>query len=227
MGIIGTGRPYLASAQMASGISRRGKTEQARRSSCDDGYTTTDSAGAKHGHVDWTWVDPLARGLLTTYFQPDELTIFLMYGVQTYNWKNLGASHTVGGWHLSDPGPLGTMTYIVSNLTDGGDVATLSHELGEWLDDPFANNKVPAWTGESITGCSSTLEVGDPVNGVSFTKNLSGMTYRPQDLVFLSWFARRSPSTSINQWYTFRNTLTSPQPVCQRRGEESAQPRMA
>jgi hypothetical protein len=43
---------------------------------------------------------------------------------------------------------------------------------------------------------------------------LNDFTYHPEDLVFLAWFARQTPSTAVNGWYTFLNTYTSAPPVC-------------
>ncbi len=113
-------------------------------------------------------------------------------------------------------------TYVVATYSDPGlfsvpieDVNALSHELGEWLDDPFGANPTPGWTAGQATQCQFDLEVGDPVTGVAFSASLNGTTYHPEDLVFLSWFARESPSSAVNGWYTFLNTFASPSPVCQ------------
>jgi len=53
------------------------------------------------------------------------------------------------------------------------------------------------------------------VTGIAFTAPLNGTTYHPEDLTFLSWFARESPSSAANGQYTFLNTFASPTPVCQ------------
>ena len=52
------------------------------------------------------------------------------------------------------------------------------------------------------------------MTGTAFTVVLNDFTYHPEDLVFLSWFARQTPSTAVNGWYTFLNTYTSAPPVC-------------
>ena len=46
------------------------------------------------------------------------------------------------------------------------DVSIMSHEVGEWMNDPFGNNPTPAWghTGQ-VAGCQGNLEVGDPLSG--------------------------------------------------------------
>jgi len=112
-------------------------------------------------------------------------------------------------------------TYAFASYNDAGvfsvpieDIHALSHELGEWLDDPFVNNATPPWTGGQASGCQANLEVGDPVTGIAFTVVLNDFTYHPEDLVFLAWFARQTPSTAVNGWYTFLNTYTSAPPVC-------------
>ena len=83
------------------------------------------------------------------------------------------------------------------------------------MNDPFVNNEVPAWTGGQVSsGCSILLEVGDPVTGTAFQVTMNGTTYNPEDLVFLSWFARETPSTAVNGYYTFLHTYSSAPPVC-------------
>jgi hypothetical protein len=65
------------------------------------------------------------------------------------------------------------------------------------------------------THCEKNLEVGDPLTSTVFAAALNGTTYHLQDLAFLPWFARESPSTAINGWYTIANSLATPPAVCQ------------
>jgi hypothetical protein len=60
-----------------------------------------------------------------------------------------------------------------------------------------------------VTRCQFTLEVGDPVPDIAFAATLHGTTSPPEDLTFVSWFARESPSSAVNGWYTFVNTYMS------------------
>jgi hypothetical protein len=114
------------------------------------------------------------------------------------------------------------LTYAVAAFSDPGlfnkpieDIHALSHEIGEWMDDPYTNNNVPGWTGGQVGSCSTLLEVGDPVTGIAFTVNMNGFTYHPEDLVFLPWFEKAgSPTQSVNGWYTFLNSYAAPSPVC-------------
>ena len=92
----------------------------------------------------------------------------------------------------------------------------LSHEVGEWLDDPFGNNPTPAWgnTGQVKGQCQANLEVGDPLTGTTFPVVRKGVTYHPQELAFSSWFYGPSPSIAVNGTYSFNGTFTRPALIC-------------
>ena len=80
------------------------------------------------------------------------------------------------------------------------DIHALSHEVAEWLDDPYVNNAIQPWLTPTAPqyGCTPVLETGDPVVGVWFP--LAGNTtadgydyygeYHPEDEVFAQWFGR-------------------------------------
>jgi hypothetical protein len=96
------------------------------------------------------------------------------------------------------------------------DVSILSHEIGEWMNDPQLLNFTPAWLVGS--GCQGNYEVGDPLNGrlMPPVKMSNGFTYHLQELAFFSWFYRLSPSGGVNGWYSDNGSLTSDAgPVCQ------------
>jgi hypothetical protein len=95
---------------------------------------------------------------------------------------------------------------------DGGvSVETLSHEIAEWLNDPFDDNVVPRWVNPTTEQCDSDkLEVGDPLVNNGFHQ--SG--YQLQDIAFLSWFSRDTPSIGIGGQYDLRGTLTAPAVDC-------------
>jgi hypothetical protein len=91
------------------------------------------------------------------------------------------------------------------------DIHALSHEIAEWADDPFVNNKVEPWLTPTAPqyGCTDVLETGDPVVGIGFamgnntfdqTPNPNGTVsfdgyFHPEDEVFLPWFMRTAPNT--------------------------------
>ena len=172
---------------------------------------------ARIGEVDINYFDNLAQNLITKLGIPaSSLPLFLDYNT----FWTFGGSCCILGYHGTDNA--GVHTYAVAAYSDPNifnvpieDIHALSHELGEWMDDPLINNIVPAWghVGQ-VGGCQNNLEVGDPVTGHAFTVTLNGFTYHPEDLVFYPWFARIQPSTSVNGWYTFLNEFSSPQGVC-------------
>jgi hypothetical protein len=99
------------------------------------------------------------------------------------------------------------------NIAQNVDI--LSHEVAEWLHDPFGNDEVPAWQSPlplaSLTyGCNSFLETGDPLVDVGFQQN----GYQLQDEAFLSWFAHDVPSIGIKGQYSYLGTFTEPSPLC-------------
>jgi len=175
------------------------------------------------GKVDVDWLDGQIRQLLATLsIDQGSLPIFLSHNTVLAFGNQIAAF----GYHdfVQSPGQSGGQTLIVScyldeNLfdrttTDESDILTLSHEVGEWLDDPFVNNIVPNWQYPGVSSCFEDffLEVGDAVQDTRFpriTTALNGMTYHLQDLVFLSWFARTSPSTAVNGYYTLANGLNA------------------
>jgi hypothetical protein len=98
------------------------------------------------------------------------------------------------------------------------DIHGLSHELSEWMNDPFVHNAVPPWAVPSAPqyGCSGSLETGDPLVGYAWPVTIGGYTYHPQNEAILPWFARQSPSTAIDGAYTYPDTtlFTSIAPGC-------------
>ena len=96
------------------------------------------------------------------------------------------------------------------------DIATLTHEVNEWQDDPIGTNKTPSWGNiGQVIGCSSVLEVGDPLTGTVFPVTMpNGHTYHVQDLAFLSWFFRQVPSMGLDGLYSLLGTFTGPADPC-------------
>jgi hypothetical protein len=114
----------------------------------------------------------------------------------------------IGGYHGSTAPPPGGQTYSYSTLLDQGtnnfsqDVSALSHEIGEWMDNPFF--------GTNSVNCqdNSQLEVGDPLennpNFGAFKYKVNGFTYNLQSLVYIGYFGAPR-KTSVLSWLSFRN----------------------
>jgi hypothetical protein len=173
--------------------------------------TTVAGPCARIGEVDINFFDAQAQSLLTSLGIPaTSFPIFLDYNTFLTSSRQC----CILGYHSATSS---NQTYSFAAYSDPGifsvpiqDIHALSHEVGEWMDDPFGNNIVPTWGNVGqVSGCQNNLEDGDPVTGIAFTAALNGFTYHPEDLVFLPWFARQSPSTSVNGWYTFLNTFAT------------------
>ncbi|EFH86073.1 hypothetical protein [Ktedonobacter racemifer] len=155
-----------------------------------------------YGNIDdINWWDTQMQQLLGQYKATSNgLTIFLTYDVLI----ELG----VGGYHNSTgQGLPGDLTYAWASYYDQylysgfSNTGALSHELAEWVADPYTTNVVPSWSvpSEPQYGCSDVLEVGDPLVGVVFHKD----GYTLQDEVNFSWFSRQSPSIGYKGRYTY------------------------
>jgi hypothetical protein len=105
------------------------------------------------------------------------------------------------------------------------DIHALSHEISEFLDDPFVNNAVQPWLTPTAPqyGCTNVLETGDPVVGVWFpydgntAQAPTGTTYygqyHPEDEVHAQWFGRGGIEPVLGPAYggylTFMGPLTT------------------
>ena len=162
--------------------------------------------GITTGLVDINWIDGQLNTIISKLkIPPNELPLFEVSDV----YETIYGGCCVGGYHSYN----GTNTYsIATYFTVPGsfsqDVSAFSHELGEWYDDPYTNNRVAC----------GILEVGDPLEGNSnyggYKYPVNGFTYNLQDLVFLPYFGAPA-STSVNGWSTFQGETLG---VCQNGG---------
>jgi len=195
------GGPTVLAEQTLSPPSRYGKTGT--------------KFGVKVALVDINWFDAQIQSLISAFsqIQPNTLPIFLTY--DTY--LTSGGGCCIGGYHSSEgsasaPQAYSHFTYVDKAGAFAQDVSALSHEIGEWLDDPLVVN-----TNGNPVACG-ILEVGDPLEGNAnyggYPYVLHGFTYNLQDLVTLPYFGA-PPSTSVNNFFTFQGEAIS---VCQNGG---------
>jgi hypothetical protein len=164
--------------------------------------------GSPFGHtaglVDINWFDAQVQSIISRFsqIQPNTFPIFLTYDV--YLTQNGGCC--IGGYHssegsVSNPQAYAHATYVDHPGDFAQDVSALSHEAGEWADDPLVVN-----INGNNTPCGS-LEVGDPEEGDAnfggFPYTLNGFTYNLQDLVTLPYFGAPT-STSVNGFLSFQ-----------------------
>lgn len=147
------------------------------------------------------------QGVGTTTFP-----IFLLHNFVEYVGNTTQCC--VLGYHNTFNTGAGAQTYGLAMydnskvFTGSKDISALSHEVGEWQNDPNTINPTPAWGNiGQVTNCQSNLEVGDPLSGTTFADTLNGFTYHPQELAFFSWFYHQTPSLGVNGWYSNRGTF--------------------
>jgi hypothetical protein len=155
---------------------------------------------------------------------PKSLPIFLLHDVVLYNGST--ANCCILGYHsaFGDPAYAGAFhTYVSADyessktFTNAPDTSVLSHEIGEWLDDPAGNNPTPSWGNiGQVSGCQGNLEVGDPLSGntLRYYNPATNFTYHLQELAFASWFYHQKKSTGVNGWYSNNDTLETPAAPC-------------
>lgn len=162
--------------------------------------------GFTAGEVDINWFDAQIQSIMASFtqIQPNTLPIFLTY--DTYLTEG---GCCIGGYHSS----VGAQAYIHATYVDvvgefSQNVSALSHEVGEWADDPLVNNS------GNNTPCG-ILEVGDPLennpNFGGYPYTLNGFTYDLQDLTTIEYFGAAA-HTSVQNFFTFQGESLT---VCQ------------
>jgi hypothetical protein len=158
----------------------------------------------KVGTMNINSFDPQLTSYLTknaTKITPDIFPFFISYDI----YLTQGGC-CIGGYHSAH----GAQTYGYTTYEDSvgsfsEDIDAVSHEVGEWLDDPFTNNTVHC-------NDNSILEVGDPLEGLpnygTFTVNLNKFTWHPQSLAMMPYFGDAT-STSANGWTALHNDITN------------------
>ncbi|MBV8147784.1 MAG: hypothetical protein JO092_01690 [Candidatus Eremiobacteraeota bacterium] len=178
-----------------------------------DGHTTVTS-GSTEGYVTFSWFIQTEEQQIIQELgiPPTTMTIFVTLDTKVLEPYKSYCCYS--GYHYDIPldtsGGTKTWTTAWASITPS-DIESLSHEVAEWLNDPFYNNYVPDWRSPESGACGGDdLEVGDPVTDYSFVVN--GFTL--QDIAFFSWFTRTNPSAGINHWYDLLNHLKSPAQSC-------------
>lgn len=182
------------------------------------------------GIIDVTAFDAFLQGVLAAHVRPDQVGIVILSNVYM---SQGGITHCcIFGYHRASIVTGGVQTYIVASYYDGTtgwylpDICVLSHEIGEWLDDPFAqtagvagggnDDLTPRWghTGQ-VNGCQNNLEVGDPLTlkGIFTVAGAGGYVYHVQDLAFHDWFYR-THATGAGGKFSFLGTFATAAAPC-------------
>jgi hypothetical protein len=177
------------------------------------------------GAVNINWLDSYLQNtvvpsLATKGLNASTFPLFVVHNVVEYVGST--SNCCVLGYHTSFAPQAGVVqTYGLatydnsSEFTGVSDISTLTHEVGEWMNDPFVLNPTKPWghIGQ-VSGCQSNFEVGDPLSGSTFTDTVGGFTYHPQELAFFSWFYHQSPSIGVNGWYSNKGTFRTAAAAC-------------
>jgi len=139
------------------------------------------------------------------------------------------------GIHFATQRQSGVQTYIITmydfqNGISIPDTSVLSHEVAEWMDDPFIDNYTPGWNFvgrfneqcrlAEVFGAVDRLEVADPLEttypDVIVALSSGGNVYHVVDLAFIDFFTRNANSRSVNgQYYMFQTGAPSSECVGQ------------
>ena len=184
----------------------------------------------KLGVVDPTFFDAILNGLVPSY-TANQLPIFLTDNVFE-GTNGLISQCCVLGYHASQGPPIvSARTWIYAAYTQPGtfvgnaivDVQALSHEVSEWMNDPFVGTPLlgginliaPAKLPGQGGACIINFETGDPLEAppIAFAKVTNGTTYHLQDEVFLWWYTHVL-SPGVNGFLTYLGTFLTPSSLC-------------
>ena len=181
------------------------------------------------GIIDVAWFDnylnsTLLPALARRGVNTSNLPMFLLHNIaMAYPATNINKCCILGYHSVTATVPI--QTYATVDFDSTGlfppayeDTSTMSHEVAEWVNDPFTDNPTPAWgnTGQVQGACQNNMEAADPLSGTSAPPIVmpNGFTYHLQELAFFSWFYG-SPSTGIHGWFSNNGTfLGDAGPVC-------------
>jgi hypothetical protein len=192
------------------------------------GVAVLSPAGVLVGRVDSVWFkERLAQLIDEMELKPTVLPIFLTNNVGLYSNSDFrqislgghGAGSPASNAPISLAGKEKIRTFVfAAYLAPNGfsrnpalsDIHALSHEIAEWIDNPFGINLVQPYQIPTVPGaCWAALETGDPLAGVAIP--VPG-NWHPQDELFLNWFARDGEAHSLapaDGRYTFNPTTPS------------------
>jgi hypothetical protein len=183
------------------------RKEQTINFTCSDCVITNPFTGkGMVGQYDYSTFQNDVRSILKAYsdVNPGVLPMLISYDVYLTS-----GGCCIGGYHDAlGSQPTGQTysyaTYVDSPGSFSQDVSAFSHELGEWMDDPFIDNNV---------NCddNSIMEVGDPLengpNYGAYAYKDKGYKYNLQSLVYMGYFGAPT-SDSANTWYALQDDMT-------------------
>jgi len=183
----------------------------------DEAHGTIGCGNGLLGAAEINWLDGHLKKVVIPSLKsqgvgPTTFPIFLLHNFVEYD--TTVSNCCILGYHNAVGTAAGAQTYGVAMYDNSkafagsSDISALSHEVGEWQNDPSTSNPTPRWGNiGQVSGCTTFLEVGDPLSGTTFNDTLNGFTYHPQELAFFSWFYHQSPSLGVHGWYSDQGTF--------------------
>ena len=188
----------------------------------DAAESTTVCGSRELGAVDIFYLDSQLQNYITSTLGPaatGTFPLFMLVNVVEYEFLPGGCC--IAGYHAAMGNAGRLQTYGVAMYDNTGDFAgssdtvIMSHEIAEWMDDPFGNNPTKPWGNiGQVRGCQNNLEVGDPLTGTAITDPLATTTYHLQELAFFSWFYHSKPSLGVNRWFSSNGTFKTSAAPC-------------
>ena len=204
-----------------------------------DGNNPTGACGSSLGGgfvgvVAANWFDAQLNAVIAGgAYAPNVLPIFVTDNVfESFDGTaGPGSGCCILGYHNSEGPPAATAhTWIYSAYTRSGtfqgnavlDVQALSHEVNEWMNDPFVGafalgfiNLIPATILPGQGGaCIPNFETADPLEAPPrvYAQVTNATTYHLQEVAFLSWYMHSN--FGVNGVYSYQGTFSTPGTLC-------------
>jgi probable HAF family extracellular repeat protein len=184
-------------------------------------YFADPSTGAIYPIINEDFLLDQERSIRTGLNVSPRTLPILVWGLVVGESRSFPGQPGAFAWHGAEPANGGVRTFISTSYNPqsrayGVDVYPLSHEVVEWMDDPFVDNYSAGWNYpylEPIDRCDSgftgdLLEVADPVEifaESSVALPGGGLTYHVTEAMFIDFYTRRDRSRSVNGQYSMFN----------------------
>lgn len=197
------------------------------------GFGATNIVGCSYlGIVDMNTLDSIIQSTVLPRVEalgvsPSNFPLFVLRDVVMGNPGDTFDNCCVFGYHSEVASQV--QTYAVADYDTSRafshvrNIAPISATVGNWMDNPQATNKAPAWGHLfAVTGCESALQAGDPLFDTPFNQSSTqsgvtmpnGITYTPVELTFFSWFYRQTPTLGAGGADSDNGSLVNPQVLC-------------
>ncbi len=157
--------------------------------------------------------------LLEGYYDPNAVLMLVVKDVQGDDFLGFHFSFTPSGRTV--PQTLIWTGYFTPNVLvppNRADVYVMSHEIAEWINNPYLTNTLPGWKDPAGGVCfNNLLEVADPVEFLprpSFEVPIKDRTYHVTDVAGISWFAHDVPSRELGGAYSYNGNLRAFSELC-------------